>query len=66
LEADHREVAVHLDEVEEDARALSDDDGRDSRRTLSGALGRLADHLLAQLAFEEENVASTMRRLRSL
>jgi hypothetical protein len=66
LEADHREVAVHLDEVEEDARSLSSDDGLDSRQSLSGALGRLADHLLAHLAFEEEAVASTMRRLRGL
>jgi hemerythrin superfamily protein len=66
LEADHREVAVHLDEVEQDTRALSDDDGIEHRRSLSDALGRLADHLLAHLAFEEESVAPTMRRLRGL
>ena len=66
LEDDHREVAVHLEEVEQDAGALSDDDGIDSRRSLAEALARLADHLLAHLAFEEENVAATMRRLRSL
>jgi hemerythrin superfamily protein len=66
LEADHRKVAIHLEEVEQDARALSDDDGIESRRSLAEALARLADHLLAHLAFEEENVAATMRRLRGI
>ncbi len=62
LEADHRAISALLDEVEESAGDIDDTAGSSSRARLVSALGRLEDDLLAHLAFEEESVASTMRR----
>ena len=61
LEADHAQVAVLLDSVTGAAGDLADDDSPGARRQLSAALQVLSDVLLAHLAYEEENVADTMR-----
>jgi Hemerythrin HHE cation binding domain len=66
LKADHRAVSDYLDAVEAAARALSADDSREARRAVANALGALESHLLAHLDYEEQNVASTTRRLREL
>ena len=62
LEADHRAISGLLDEVEESAKLLDDDAVNPARGRLVTALGRLEEDLLAHLAFEEESIASTMRR----
>jgi hypothetical protein len=61
LEADHARVAVLLDDVTGAAGDLADDDTPGARRQLGAALQVLSDVLLAHLAYEEENVADTMR-----
>jgi hypothetical protein len=61
LEADHARVAVLLDDVTGAAGNLADDDGPGARRKLSAALQVLSDVLLAHLAYEEENIAGTLR-----
>ena len=66
LRAEHRAVSGHLDTVEAATRALTDDGGDASRRAVADALGALEEHLLAHLDYEEENVASTARRLRDV
>jgi Hemerythrin HHE cation binding domain len=66
LRAEHRAVSDHLDAVEAAARALSEDDGPEARRTVADALEALAGHLLAHLEYEERSVAATTRRLREL
>jgi iron-sulfur cluster repair protein YtfE (RIC family) len=63
LEGEHRQVAEMLDEVKAAATALGDDDCEDSRRRLSDSLGVLGEHLLTHLAFEEEKIGPTMRRM---
>jgi hypothetical protein len=64
LRADHRAVSNYLDGVEEAARALTADDSPEARQRVAKALERLKGHLLAHLAYEEENVAATALRLR--
>jgi hypothetical protein len=61
LEADHARVSGLLDDVTGAAQDLADDDSPAARRQLSAALQVLSDVLLAHLAYEEENVADTMR-----
>jgi hemerythrin-like domain-containing protein len=61
LEADHARVAVLLDDVTGAAGDLADDDSPAARRQLSAALQVLSDVLLAHLAYEEENIAGTLR-----
>jgi Hemerythrin HHE cation binding domain len=61
LEADHARVSGLLDDVTGAAHDLADDDSPAVRRQLSVALQVLSDVLLAHLAYEEENVADTMR-----
>jgi Hemerythrin HHE cation binding domain len=56
LEADHRVVAAQLDEIE---AAVA---GSDQARVIA-ALDALADHLLEHLAFEEESIGPTLRRM---
>jgi iron-sulfur cluster repair protein YtfE (RIC family) len=62
LESDHRVISGLLDEVEESAKLLDDTAANPARQRLVAALARLEVDLLAHLAFEEESVASTMRR----
>lgn len=66
LRAEHRAVSGYLDAVEAAASALREDDGQDARRAVADALEVLKGHLLAHLDYEEQNVASTARRLRNL
>jgi hypothetical protein len=61
LEADHRGVAVLLDEIDEAARSLGGRDDPDARRGLVTALDALATDLLAHLDYEEEHVSPTLR-----
>jgi iron-sulfur cluster repair protein YtfE (RIC family) len=62
LEADHRAISDLLDDVEESAKELDDTPVNPARERLVTALSRLEEDLLAHLAFEEESIASTMRR----
>jgi iron-sulfur cluster repair protein YtfE (RIC family) len=62
LEADHRAISDLLDDVEASAKELDDTHVNPARDRLVTALSRLEDDLLAHLAFEEESIASTMRR----
>jgi hypothetical protein len=62
LEADHRAISTLLDDVEAAAGELDDTAANTARQRLVIALGRLEEDLLAHLAFEEESIASTMRR----
>jgi hypothetical protein len=67
LEADHARVSVLLDDVTAAAGELSGAAGASgdadpaARQRLVAALRVLSDELLAHLAYEEENVADTMR-----
>lgn len=61
LEADHRLVSELLDRVEAAARRLGDDES--ARPELAVALRALADHLLAHLDYEEEQLNPTLRRI---
>jgi iron-sulfur cluster repair protein YtfE (RIC family) len=63
LEADHASVAVLLDEVEAATRVLADQESPAARQRLTAALGQLSTDLLAHLAYEEDNVADTMRTM---
>ena len=63
LEADHKLVSEYLDDVDEAARRIVDDEA--ARADLASKLGRLAEHLLSHLDYEETNLAPTLRRLRS-
>jgi len=56
LAADHRVVAAQLDEIEEAVAA------EEQERVIT-ALDALADHLLEHLAFEEEHIGPTLRRM---
>jgi hypothetical protein len=56
LEADHRVVAAQLDEIEAAVAA------EEQQRVIT-ALDALADHLLEHLAFEEESIGPTLRRM---
>jgi signal transduction protein with GAF and PtsI domain len=61
LESDHRAISTLLDQVEASARDLDDTSTSHLRDRLVTALSDLATRLLEHLAFEEENVAATMR-----
>jgi hypothetical protein len=61
LESDHRVISVLLDNVESFARKLDDTTPSAERDALVLALRDLATRLLEHLAFEEENIAATMR-----
>ena len=61
LEADHRQIAVHLDEIEGVADALSSADTTSTRQRMVAALHGLAHHLLAHLTHEEESIGPTLR-----
>jgi iron-sulfur cluster repair protein YtfE (RIC family) len=56
LEADHRTVSDHLDEVEAAADELIGEDAVDARARLVTALGNLESDLLAHLNYEEEAI----------
>jgi Hemerythrin HHE cation binding domain len=64
LRAEHRAVSDRLDAVEAAARSLSNEDSHEARVAVADALEVLKEHLLAHLAYEELNIASTARRLR--
>ena len=57
LEADHREVASLLSEIE---TLTHDLDRAPARRELVDALNRLSEELLAHLAFEEETIGPVL------
>jgi Hemerythrin HHE cation binding domain len=61
LESDHRAISTLLDEVESSAQHLDDRSTSDVRDRLVTALRDLATRLLEHLAYEEENIATTMR-----
>jgi hypothetical protein len=61
LESDHRAISTLLDDVEGSARDLDDASRSDGRDQLVTALRDLATRLLEHLAYEEENIAATMR-----
>ena len=63
LEADHQQVSGLLEDVEAAAGDLAGQDSPQARQRLSTALTALSTDLLAHLAFEEENVADTMRTM---
>jgi Hemerythrin HHE cation binding domain len=63
LEADHARVSDLLDDVETAARELGEQEDPAVRQRLTAALRTLSDELLAHLAYEEENVAGTMRTM---
>ena len=54
LKADHREIAVYLDEIAESIGELQWDETPSSRQRLAAALDRLSEHLLVHLDYEEE------------
>jgi hypothetical protein len=61
LQADHRAISTLLDDVESSAQNLDDTSNSDLRSRLVTSLRDLATRLLEHLAYEEENVAITMR-----
>jgi Hemerythrin HHE cation binding domain len=61
LEADHRAIAVYLDEIAESIGELQWDETPSSRQRLVAALDSLAEHLLAHLDYEEEALSPTLR-----
>jgi hypothetical protein len=61
LESDHRAISMLLDDVESSARDLDDALTSVVRAQLVKALCDLATRLLEHLAYEEENIATTMR-----
>jgi Hemerythrin HHE cation binding domain len=63
LEADHAQVSDLLDEVEAAVRELGQQDETLRRERLTAALQVLSDVLLTHLAYEEDNVAGTMRAM---
>ena len=63
LEADHQRVSALLDEVEAAAGNLAGAESAETRQRLTAALEALSTDLLAHLAYEEENVADTMRTM---
>jgi hemerythrin HHE cation binding domain-containing protein len=65
LEADHRTVSELLDEIEEAAAGLDQDDGDAARRRVADGLDALGVQLLAHLDYEEQSAGPTIRRLAS-
>lgn len=63
LQAEHRQVADLLHEVEIAAVDLETDDSLVTRARVRDALARLDEHLLAHLAFEEETITPTLLEL---
>lgn len=63
LEADHRKVAVLLDDVTDATGALDDESDSSARREAADALEALADHLTEHLAYEEEELLPVLRTL---
>ena len=63
LEGDHRRVSDQLDTVEAAARALSNDSGEQTRRSLVDALLSLGENLLEHLAYEELTIKPTVLRV---
>jgi iron-sulfur cluster repair protein YtfE (RIC family) len=61
LESDHRAISALLDDVEARVKELDETSTSAARDDLVKALRDLATHLLEHLAFEEENIATTMR-----
>jgi hypothetical protein len=61
LESDHRAISLLLDAVEAAAKELDDASPVAVREALVVALRDLATSLLEHLAYEEENIAATMR-----
>ncbi len=64
LEADHRKVAVLLDEVEDTVKGPLEDGG-DARERLKASLEELGTHLLEHLAYEEEKVRPVLNSWKS-
>jgi hypothetical protein len=63
LEADHRTVSDLLDEIEEAAAGLREDDSAAARRRVADGLDALGVQLLAHLDYEEQTAGPTIRRL---
>lgn len=63
LQSDHKIVAQLLDNVETVAAQIVENDT--ARPMLVQALNKLSEHLLAHLAYEEANLAPTLRRIQS-
>ena len=61
LKADHRAIAVYLDEIAESIGELQWDETPSSRQRLAAALDRLSEHLLVHLDYEEEALNPTLR-----
>jgi hypothetical protein len=61
LEADHRAIAVHLDEIAERIGELQWDETPSLRQRLAAALDDLSEHLLEHLDYEEKAVSPTLR-----
>jgi hypothetical protein len=61
LESDHRAISLLLDAVEAAAKEFDDASPTAVRENLVVALRDLATSLLEHLAYEEENIAATMR-----
>jgi hypothetical protein len=61
LESDHRAISTLLDAVEAGVKELDETSSSEARESLVMALRNLATSLLEHLAFEEENIAATMR-----
>jgi hypothetical protein len=61
LESDHRAISTVLDDVEARVKELDESSTSEARGDLVRALRDLATRLLEHLAFEEENIAATMR-----
>jgi hemerythrin-like domain-containing protein len=63
LEADHAAVSDYLDNVEAAARRLYEDET--ARVDLSKTLTTLSEHLIKHLDYEENSLASTLRRIQT-
>jgi hemerythrin-like domain-containing protein len=61
LEADHRKVSDHLDEVEAAADALVRLDTFENREGVVNGLRAVAEHLLAHLDYEEQAITPALR-----
>jgi hemerythrin-like domain-containing protein len=64
LRADHRTLAGHLDDVERSLDALPGDP--EARAEAATMVERLAEHLEAHLAFEEQSLAPALTAVSSV